>query len=305
MVGQSHFFKMIVMCAGLFFFFMTSGFAQQYKLHSRQNLDAEQKQFISALNAYRHSKAVPALQSDIKLSQVMSDQVSLIRKAGRLNLDMAAIQKGLKQKKFPFLSFSIRSFSGVSSGRQGLNYLLSLKKQPPSDDLLASKMTHIGVSVQQNASGVPFWMIVLASQLPQKPSAESVSRQFLIYFNAFRRKHNLSPVALSSKLYRASLTHAQDMKRHQFMGHTGSNGSDIGDRVSRAGYHFRGIAENVAVGYSTALDVLRAWEQSPGHLKNMLAKDIQHIGIAAQDGLFPGGSGQYGRYWALSLGWQQ
>lgn len=266
---------------------------------------SEQSQFVAAVNALRQSKAIAPLQHDPVLDDVMAAEIAPSVRAGRLNLDMDQIQAALKKERYPFLSFGVRAFSGTDSGREGLNYLLSLKKQTLTDDILSPKVTHIGVTRRLDTRKHPYWMVIFASRLPLKEPDALISKQFLAYFNAFRRKHNLPKVRLNTKLYQASLGHAKDMAQNRFMGHTGSNGSDIGDRVTKVGYMFRGVAENVAVGYSTALDVLRAWEKSPGHLKNMLGKEIAEIGIAATDGVFPGDAGQAGRYWALTLGWQR
>ncbi len=266
---------------------------------------SEQSQFIAAVNALRQGKAISALTHDPVLDRVMDGEIVHSVKSGKLDLDMDRVQAALKKQHYPFLRFGVRAFSGTESGREGLNYLLSLKNRSLEDDILSRKVTHIGAAMRLDARQYPYWIVIFASQLPQKEEDALVSKQFLAYFNAFRRKHNLPKVRLNTKLYQASLGHAKDMAQNKFMGHTGSNGSDIGDRVTKVGYMFRGVAENVAVGYSTALDVLLAWENSPGHLKNMLGKKITEIGIAATDGVFPSDSGQAGRYWALTLGWER
>ena len=50
------------------------------------------------------------------------------------------------------------------------------------------------------------------------------------------------------RLEAAARAHGQDMAARGFFSHTGSDGSDIGDRLRRAGYAFCFGAENIAAG---------------------------------------------------------
>lgn len=61
------------------------------------------------------------------------------------------------------------------------------------------------------------------------------------------------PVALNGRLIDAARVHSRDQFQNQFQGHTGTDGSNPGSRVSRAGYQFSTTGENV---YSSAKSVL-------------------------------------------------
>merc|ERR1711963_942203 len=52
--------------------------------------------------------------------------------------------------------------------------------------------------------------------------------------------------------------------------HPGSDGSSVGVRVSREGYSWRAVAENIAKGQRDAQAVVRAWMRSAGHRRNIL-----------------------------------
>ena len=41
------------------------------------------------------------------------------------------------------------------------------------------------------------------------------------------------------------------------------------------------VAENIALGYPTADDVVDAWMHSPGHRRNILTKKMRYIGVGA------------------------
>ena len=88
------------------------------------------------------------------------------------------------------------------------------------------------------------------------------------------------PLARSAALDRAASIHAEDMARNSFLAHTGSDGSNPGDRVTRAGYEWRVVAENVAAGQTSADDVAATWLDSAGHCANLLDAKYAETGIA-------------------------
>ena len=64
------------------------------------------------------------------------------------------------------------------------------------------------------------------------------------------------------------------------MTHTGSDGSNAGDRIARAGFSAGTWGENVAAGYATAASVVDGWMNSSGHRANILDPSFTHIGVA-------------------------
>ena len=93
------------------------------------------------------------------------------------------------------------------------------------------------------------------------------------------------PVSWNNKLEKATQLHAKDMDEHNFMGHRGSNGSDIGDRAAKAKYNWQLVAENVSWNYDTPSDAVLGWKTSPGHCRNMMGAGYKEMG-AAKQGLF-------------------
>jgi uncharacterized protein YkwD len=55
----------------------------------------------------------------------------------------------------------------------------------------------------------------------------------------------MPPLAINAELMACARGHSKDMFDKQFQGHTGSNGSTIGGRATKAGYNWSSIAENV------------------------------------------------------------
>lgn len=88
------------------------------------------------------------------------------------------------------------------------------------------------------------------------------------------------PLTRSPALNEAARMHAEDMAQNSFLAHTGSDGSNPGDRASRAGYEWRVIAENVASGQTSADDIAATWLASAGHCANLLDAKYSETGIA-------------------------
>ena len=75
----------------------------------------------------------------------------------------------------------------------------------------------------------------------------------------------VAPLAWNAQLAAAADRHSTDMAVHNFMDHTGSDGSSAGQRITQAGYVWRAWGENIAAGYPTVAAVVQGWLGSPGH----------------------------------------
>ncbi|MBV7699795.1 CAP domain-containing protein [Streptomyces sp. TRM70350] len=124
-------------------------------------------------------------------------------------------------------------------------------------------------------------------------SASSAVQRVVALVNSERGKAGCSPVTLNAKLTKAAQDHSADMASHRNMSHTGSDGSDPGERITRAGYDWRTYGENVAYGYPTPEQVMAGWMSSPGHKRNILNCAFKEIGV---------GLAQPGNYWTQDFG---
>jgi uncharacterized protein YkwD len=84
----------------------------------------------------------------------------------------------------------------------------------------------------------------------------------------------------SPALDEAARAHAEDMAKNSFLAHTGSDGSNPGERAARTGYDWHTIAENVASGQTSADDLAATWLDSPGHCDNLRDANYSETGIA-------------------------
>jgi hypothetical protein len=86
----------------------------------------------------------------------------------------------------------------------------------------------------------------------------------------------------------AAYLHSLDMETNQFFSHTGSDGSDPGDRITREGYDWWTYGENIAVNYPTVSAVMQGWLSSEGHCRNIMNPAFEEIGAAYAEGPFQG-----------------
>lgn len=164
--------------------------------------------------------------------------------------------------------------------------LLSVLEQKYCEIILDPQFTEIGV--YQNRGGV--WVVVAAPFVaPRAKDASRISARVLQLVNEARAKPRkcgrtshppAGPLTLSATLSRAALTHAKDMGANEFFEHQGSDGSRPSDRATRAGYRWRTVAENIALGAPDAESVVRGWLGSPGHCANIMNPQFTQMGLA-------------------------
>lgn len=95
----------------------------------------------------------------------------------------------------------------------------------------------------------------------------------------------------SHQLEEAAIYHATDMFKHSYFDHIGTDGSDLGDRVSAAGYQWSIIGENISWGYTSPSGVVQGWLESEGHCRNLMNPSFKQMGVARR-----------GTFWVLDLG---
>lgn len=147
------------------------------------------------------------------------------------------------------------------------------------------------------------WIVLAVPFKPPAGDAGSAAQRALALVNAARAQPRrcgsrsfaaAPPVALDATLGSVAAAHARDMARRGTMTHEGSDGSSAADRVARAGYPWRTVAENVAAGDRSADAVVQTWLASPGHCANLMNAEVRDMGIAyAFEASSPKGT-----YWA-------
>ncbi|MBN8879108.1 MAG: CAP domain-containing protein [Sphingobacteriales bacterium] len=108
-------------------------------------------------------------------------------------------------------------------------------------------------------------------------SAQNIREDVLKYTNELRRSKGLPALEMKDGLNKLAQEHSSNMaKGKTSFGHDG-----FMQRQQAAHKFFSTInafAENVAYGAKTGKEVVKGWQRSPGHRRNMLGK-YRYIGI--------------------------
>lgn len=99
------------------------------------------------------------------------------------------------------------------------------------------------------------------------------------------------------RLQQAAITHSEDMATHDFFEHAGSDGSSASDRVSRTGYAWSYVGENLAAGQRTVTEVINGLLDSPGHCDNIMSPHFTEFGF----GYRFNNDTYYKRYWTQNF----
>lgn len=146
--------------------------------------------------------------------------------------------------------------------------------------------------------------LILACALAIPAAAQEA--EVLQLVNAARKAGGCKPLVMNQALTAAALGHAKDMSKRNFFGHKSPNGASVGKRVSKAGYNWSKVAENISGGWTTPEKVVSEWMASSGHRKNILTCGFKDTGVAmvydADDKPIPGQPRALKYYWVMTFG---
>ena len=91
----------------------------------------------------------------------------------------------------------------------------------------------------------------------------------------------IRPLAHSPALQAAAQALADDLAVSNRLGHLGSDGATLSERLRRAGYLACAAAENVASGTADIRSTIARWMDSPEHRANILNPQMTQFGFAS------------------------
>ena len=104
------------------------------------------------------------------------------------------------------------------------------------------------------------------------------------------------PVTWDERIEDAASVHSIDMARNQNFSHTGTDGSNAGDRLLMQGYNWNTWGENILVGLDNAPRAIDAWIGSPGHCRIIMNQSLREVGAGIAQGIYLGNTASY---WTL------
>jgi len=169
--------------------------------------------------------------------------------------------------------------------------IVGLGEEPPgSQDFVPTAYVYLPLAVTQPTP----------TPDPSIPPDDLANEQAIAdLINQQRRAHGLPALALVPELTQAARRHSRDMADHNFVSHTGSDGSSYIDRVREAGYD--GVAGGEIIGAGFGGDpqaMVSCWMNSPGHRSLILSPDAEEMGV----GYTVNHNSAYGHYWTVDFG---
>jgi uncharacterized protein YkwD len=129
------------------------------------------------------------------------------------------------------------------------------------------------------------------STVDQAPAGQT--EQVFTLVNQQRQQAGCAAFTEDSHLDTAAQSHSSDMATQHYFDHTTPSGVTFDKRETAAGYPSPG-GENIAMGQTSAQQVMTDWMNSPGHRANILNCDFTAIGI---------GLDTDGWYWTQDFGY--
>ncbi|WP_370876214.1 CAP domain-containing protein [Neobacillus ginsengisoli] len=127
---------------------------------------------------------------------------------------------------------------------------------------------------------------------PAAPSTAGISQmalQVIELTNNERRKNGLPALKADSSLSKVAQVKSNDMQAKHYFSHTSPTYGSPFDMMRDFGVTYKSAGENIAMGQTTAQQVVTAWMNSEGHRKNILSPNYTNIGV---------GFTQSGNYWS-------
>ncbi|MBS1809296.1 MAG: hypothetical protein JST84_14120 [Acidobacteria bacterium] len=144
-----------------------------------------------------------------------------------------------------------------------------------------------------------FLVYFSSASLAQTPVLDVEEQAILKLINDYRTANGLGTLQASVAVTNASKWMSNDMATKNYFSHTDSTGRDPFVRMSAFGYNYNTWkGENIAAGYSDAVNTFNQWKNSPSHNETMLNPNFKVIGIGRVVNL----GAYYRYYWTTDFG---
>ncbi len=118
--------------------------------------------------------------------------------------------------------------------------------------------------------------------------ADVSSEELLSLTNKERQNVGVGSLVFNDKLAQAASEKAQDMFTYDYWAHNSPSGKTPWVFITSSGYKYAYAGENLARGFTTSDDVIKAWMASPDHRSNMLSSNYEDVGFAVKLGKLKG-----------------
>ncbi len=138
------------------------------------------------------------------------------------------------------------------------------------------------------------FVLLLPTQVFVLPEVLTTEQIKLINLtNDLRAKNYLPSLKEEVLLDKSAYFKAEDMAVNKYFSHTGPDNHNLAYFLNQAGYPYNVAGENLAMGFTSAEEVLAAWIKSPTHYANLLDRDYEELGVGLEMGNYGGESVVY------------
>lgn len=113
---------------------------------------------------------------------------------------------------------------------------------------------------------------------------KDIQNQMLQKVNKERKAAGVKPLALYEPINKTSQEKAVDLYKTGVFEHYSKNLGWCYDQFDRAGITYMAAAENIAWGQGSVSSAMNSWMHSSGHKRNILDKDMTHLGVGYYKG---------------------
>ncbi len=136
---------------------------------------------------------------------------------------------------------------------------------------------------------IVLFVLALPSKVFVLPDVLALEQKKILAFtNDLRIQKGLEPFTESELLDLSAQNKADDMAKNSYFSHVNAQNKTVSDWVKDTGYSYRFVGENLAMGFSTARNVINAWIKSPTHYANLVDTDFLEFGAGLQSGEYDG-----------------
>ena len=119
----------------------------------------------------------------------------------------------------------------------------------------------------------------LESEQQTTVDSDAMAQEVLSQINLARRKEGLSNLVLSDALCEVAAARAKEQAQMGGISHQRPDGSEWYTILSGYGLPATGCGENLAVNYTSASAVVKAWLESPAHKSNIMNTRYASMGV--------------------------
>ncbi|KAJ2713396.1 hypothetical protein H4R19_002276 [Coemansia spiralis] len=151
---------------------------------------------------------------------------------------------------------------------------------------IAAGLVYAGLAMSLNLPESVQMAVAMAYTAQGAGTVNGFDRELMLALvNSERAARSVSPVAYHDALMQLAQDHAEYQATNRVVTHADTSGP-IGDRLTRLGFRWTMVAENVGAGAPNEDAIMAAWAGSSRHLANILHPAVKYMGIGVSNGFW-------------------